>query len=229
VGLIEEAAAIYRKITDVPVKIVRIAEPWAFDMPNRIPDQKRIQQAIVERRGSRIDFSGWTLERYAAELVRAYEQGDALSRFVFKSYAARLGQRPGQYDVDPYLHQFIEILGRYRSADARTMYVGVTEANIYGGDSNYLFSAYTAHGKQGASILSYAMMMARALGEPSESRKRLAERLAKEMVPASLKALQLPRPVDASDPYSYADGPARLDQKGLTLSAPTREALAKFR
>jgi hypothetical protein len=109
------------------------------------------------------------------------------------------------------------------------MYVGVTGANIYAGDTNYLFSQYTAPNGTGASILSYAMMTAATLNEQYESRKRLAERLAKELVPASLKSLGIPRPADPTDPYSYSDGVVRLEQKTLMLSEPTREALALFR
>lgn len=72
-------------------------------------------------------------------------------------------------------------------------------------------------------------MQATTLNEPYQSRKRLAERLAKELVPSSLKQLGIPRPTDPSDPYSYSSGIERLAQKTLSLSAPTREALDKFR
>ncbi len=109
------------------------------------------------------------------------------------------------------------------------MYVGVTEANIYDGDSNYVFSLFTSRKGAGASILSYSMMLAKTLGEPYQSRKRLSERIAKELVPASLKALAIPRPGDPSDPYSYSDGVARLDQKTLVLSPAVKAALDKFR
>jgi hypothetical protein len=66
-------------------------------------------------------------------------------------------------------------------------------------------------------------------GEALESRKRAAQRLAKELVPAALKQLEIARPADPSDPYSYADGLQRLDEKSLTLSTSTSEALYKFR
>jgi len=73
------------------------------------------------------------------------------------------------------------------------------------------------------------MMKASSLGEPYESRKRLTERIAKELVPATLNALGIPRPVDPTDPFSYSSGVDRLDQKTLVLSKPTQDALAKFR
>jgi hypothetical protein len=60
-------------------------------------------------------------------------------------------------------------------------------------------------------------------------RKRLIERLAKELVPATLQQLGIPRPIDPADPYSYSDGVDRVSQKTLTLSAPTRAGLDRFR
>jgi hypothetical protein len=80
-----------------------------------------------------------------------------------------------------------------------------------------------------ACILSYSMMLAQTLGEPYQSRKRLTERMAKELVPPSLTSLGIPRPADPTDPYSYSNGVERLAQKSLALSDSTREALEKFR
>ena len=79
------------------------------------------------------------------------------------------------------------------------------------------------------SVLSYSVMLAETLQEAYQSRGRLIERIAKELVPASLKQLGIPRPLDPSDPYSYANGVTRLDQKTLVLSEPTNDALKTFR
>ena len=72
-------------------------------------------------------------------------------------------------------------------------------------------------------------MLAESQQEEYESRRRLIERIAKELVPASLKQLGIPRPLDPGDPYSYANGVKRLDQKTLVLSGPTKDALKTFR
>src|SRR5579875_265806 len=228
-GLLTDAAKVYEQITNVPVKIRRLREDWAFGVPDRIPDQKRIQQAIVQQEGPGVDFTGWTKARYESELMKNATGQDALSRFWTIRYIEQLDDKPGQYRTAPYLDRFLDILASYRSSDIRTMYVGVTEANIYDGDSNYVFSLFTSRKGAGASILSYSMMLAKTLGEPYQSRKRLSERIAKELVPASLKALAIPRPGDPSDPYSYSDGVARLDQKTLVLSPAVKAALDKFR
>jgi len=229
IRLLSEAAAIYSRITDIPVQIARLHEAWDFGPPDRIPDERAVRQTIIQRAGPGTDFSGWTLQQYTSALLQSVIDKDALARFSMEAFVDKLPNRPGQYNVDRYLLHFIRLIGTYWSGDIKTMYVGVTGANIYAGDTNYLFSQYTAPNGTGASILSYAMMTAATLNEQYESRKRLAERLAKELVPASLKSLGIPRPADPTDPYSYSDGVVRLEQKTLMLSEPTREALALFR
>jgi hypothetical protein len=62
-----------------------------------------------------------------------------------------------------------------------------------------------------------------------DSRPRLVERMAKELVPASLKQLQIPRSTDPTCPYSYSSGLDRLDQKTLTLSDGVKQALEKLK
>ena len=109
------------------------------------------------------------------------------------------------------------------------MFVGISGQDIYSGDANFLFSGTAVAEGNLVSLLSYARMQKAATGEPFESRKRVVQRLAKELVPAALKQLQIARPADPSDPYSYSDGVQRLDEKTLTLSTGTREALDKFR
>lgn len=233
--LLEEAAQVYTKITNVAVKIARLPDKWRFGEPDRLRDEKRIRQAIIAEQGPKVDFSGWTKERYLSELLKMVASKDALAKFSMKTYVDRLEVTPGQYRADPYLDRFIDLIAKYRSNDVRTMYVGVTEANIYDDETNYVFSLFTtkrvplASVNRGASILSYSMMMAKTLGEEYESRKRLVERLAKELVPASLKALDIPRPADPTDPYSFSNGVDRLAQKSLVLSPPVREALDTFR
>ena len=226
--LLPEAATIYEQITGVSVKVRRLAEPWLFGPPDRVYGQKWLQQTIIQNAGV-TNFAGWTASRYRDELLKVTATKDALSKYWVNDFLAKMPGRPGQYRVDPYLARLSELLDRYRSDDVRTMYVGVTEANIFSGENNFIFSGFGPQGGRAASILSYSMMMAKTLGEPYESRKRLAERMAKELVPASLKALGIPRPSDPTDPYSYSDGVERLTQKTLTLSPPTKAALDKFR
>jgi predicted Zn-dependent protease len=105
----------------------------------------------------------------------------------------------------------------------------VTDANIFNGDTNFLFSMHTSRKESQASIISTYMMQAKHLSEDHESRNRLTERIAKELVPASLKSLGIPRSIDPTCPYSYSNGVGRLDEKTLQLSDSVRLALEKIR
>lgn len=228
-GLLAQVSQIYTGITKIPVKVVRLNEAWQFGPPDRIPNQRQIQQFITQQRGSSPDFTGWTLERYKTELLAASGSSDALTKFSVNKLLVSLSPTTGQYSVDPYLEKLADILTKYRSDDPRTIYVGITEANISSGDANYVFSTMVYRPEGPASILSYHMMLAKTLNAEYESRKRLTERIAKELVPATLNALKIPRPTDPTDPFSYSSGVERLDQKTLILSKPTEDALAKFR
>jgi len=142
----------------------------------------------------------------------------------------QINEENGQYSVDIYLNRFLNIIKKYRSFDVLTMYVGITGVNIYSGDNNYLFSLYaTDRNKVQGSFLSYYMMQASNLSEEYESGKRLVERIAKELVPASLKSLNIPRSTDPTCPYSYSSGVSRLDQKTLILSEEVKNMIEKMK
>lgn len=227
--LLEEAAKTFRQITDIPVKIRRLRETWKWKPPERFSQQRTIQSMLVKFKGSNIDFTGWTKNRYIKEIQEAVETEDALSKYRVKDIIKKVKDEPGQYYVNPYLNRFCDILADYRSTDSNTMYVGITETSIYSGDNNFVFSQGKTGGKSPASILSYYMMLAKTLDEEYESRQRLTERIAKELVPAGLKQLGIPRSTDPTCPYSYSSGVARLDQKTLKLSDPVRQALQKLK
>lgn len=140
--LLREAAAIYETITRVPVKIRRLDTDWQFGAPDRLTGQGQVRQAIVELQGQAIDFSGWTPARYWEALRAAVTSKDALTRYSAEAFIARLDAAGGQYRVDAQLARFMDLLAGYRSKDARTMYVGVTGANIYSGELNYVFSQF---------------------------------------------------------------------------------------
>ncbi len=227
--LLEESAKKYELITGVPVKIRRLKETWKLGVPDRIFRQRDAQSVLQKGENTPVDFSGWDKNRYIKELIKLADNEDPLSAYHIQEFVKAVEVEAGQYYVDPYLDWFIRMLDKYRSDDGRTMYVGITEANIYSGDVNYVFSLYQYLKKSGASILSYHMMLGKTLSEEFESRKRLTERIAKELVPASLKSLGIPRSTDPTCPYSYSNGVLRLDQKGLVLSEQVKDALEKLR
>jgi predicted Zn-dependent protease len=226
---LEDAAATYQQITGIPVKIRRLDEQWSLGTPDRIYSQRMIQSMLVKINGGDIDFDGWNKKKYIEELIKATESEGALSKYYAKDLINKIGEEPGQYFVNSYLEWFSGTIEKYRSDDDRTMYVGITEIDIYSGDNNYIFSMHIARKKSQVSILSYNMMLAKTLGEEYESRQRLRERIAKELVPASLKSLGIARSIDPTCPYSYSSGVDRLDQKTLSLSDPVKTALSRMK
>jgi predicted Zn-dependent protease len=229
VSLLEDVSKTYQKITNIPVKIRRIKEGWTWTVPDRISYQRIIQETLIKMKGEDINFKGWTKAKYINELKMSAESRDALDKYYINALISKVDKEEGQYFVDTYLDRFLNIIKKYRSNDYRTMYVGITGINIYSGDNNYIFSLHMNRNKSQASILSYYMMLASNLSEEYESRNRLIERIAKELVPASLKSLGIPRSTDPTCPYSYSSGVSRLDQKTLTLSEQVKNMIEEIR
>lgn len=226
--LLEEAARVFEQITDIPVSVRRLPGAWEWDEPDRIANQRTAQGMLIKLKGENVDFSGWNPDRYVDALREEAAGSDPLTRYFVNTFADGLIDEPGQYLADSYLERFSRIIDPYRAGDRRTMYVAITANNIYAGDNNYVFSIGRP-GRQRASLMSYHMMLGETLRAEFPSRRRLIERIAKELVPASLKQLGIPRSTDPTCPYSYSSGVDRLDQKSLTLSDPVRAALAPLR
>lgn len=229
IRLIEEAARQFSSSFDIPVKIAKLPVGWTWQVPERVYREPELRGMIVQKSGGPVDFWGWIKDRYAIELAKLTAKDDPLAQYRIGDFLKSIGEKPGQYDVNRYLVQLGSVLKPFRNDDRRTMFVGVSGQDIYAGDANFLFSGTALVEGNLVSLLSYARMQKAATGEPFESRKRVVQRLAKELVPAALKQLQIARPADPSDPYSYSDGLQRLDEKSLTLSTSTSEALGKFR
>lgn len=228
VPLLKESADIYQDMVGVPVKICRLKEEWIWNKPDRFANQKAIEDLLLDIKGEKINFSDWERDKYVDELRSAKAGLGIFYAHYAEELIEEMDHEGGQYRVDTYLDKLCDILEDYRSDDERTMYIGVTEMNIFSENNNFLFSIGRIQGESLASVLSYHMMQADVLGEAYAFRPRLAERLAKEMVPASLKQLGIPRSSDPRCPYSYSSGISRLDEKTTTLSAPAKKALQNF-
>ena len=228
IRLLEDTAKVYQEITDVPVQVRRFRTEWNWSRPERVAHQRALEAVLTERLGE-TEFTGWAREEYAHGIRAAVAEEGALAQYFGDRMIAEMENQPGQYRMNAYAHRLCRTLMTYRSDDARTMYVGVTQANLYSGDNNYLFSMAWKVGDSRASLLSYHMLQGETSGAKYESRPRLAERLAKELVPASLKLLDIPRSTDPRCPYSYSDGIGRVDEKTLELSEPVVAALEEFR
>jgi len=227
--LVEDAAKLYEQITDVPVSIRRLEKPWEWKTPERIAHQREVQRLLHVEGRPPIDFTGWSPERYVDAIRAKFEPADAFSRWQAEQLIATVTSAPGQYEVAPHLKRLKERLADKRSADPRTMYVAITRTNIYSGDSNFIFSMASCPPAETAAFLSYYMMLGSTLGEAFASRARLAERIAKSLVAASILQLGIPRSIDPACPTSYPDGVARLDQQTLVLSEGIRSQLERLR
>lgn len=229
IRLQEAAGKLYSDSLKIPIRIARLPTDWVWDTPDRVFRERDIQKLLQSNSARMLNFDKWIIDDYSAAVSALAANADPLTRYQFQSFLREIEGKPGQYDVATYVPRFARTLEPYFSGDKQTMFVGVTGANIFAGDANYVFSTGAIEPTRAASILSYAVMEASMSGAQYQSRGRLAERLAKEMVPASLKQLQIPRPADPRDPYSYSNGVARLDQKTMRLSEQTRTALDAFR
>ena len=227
--LLEDVAKLYEQITDVPVSIRGLEQPWEWKTPERIAHQREVQRFLHVEGQPPIDFTGWDPERYIGAIRANVETADAYSRWQAEQMIAAIVSAPGQYEVAPHLNHLKERLKEKRSADRRTMYVAVTRTNIYSGDSNFIFSKANCTPAENAAFLSYYMMLGSTLGEPAAARTRLTERIAKSLVAASIWQLGFPRSTDPACPTSYPDGVARLDQQTLVLSAEVRSQLERLR
>jgi predicted Zn-dependent protease len=228
VQIIKDASVVYTQVTGLPVQIRSFPGEWDWGSVDRIPNQRAIQQIIVQGQGSNIDFSNWTLFQYEEELKKLSVKADPITRYRVKQILeAADGQ--GQYSLASRLNTFYSALSQYKSPDPRTVYIGVTSVNVALGDANFNFWAYAGQPRHKVGLLSYYMLTASQSGQPSESRTRLTQRIAKELVGVSLNILGVPTPSDPQDPASATNSVQRVDEKGLTLSQPTADALAKIR
>jgi Predicted Zn-dependent proteases len=226
--LLQDAADGLERIIDVPVVIRRFETPWEWKVPDRVARQREIESFLVQH-GHSGDFNSWKLKNYSDALSKVAAALDPLSRFVAPRLIESIRTEPGQYDAERYMDELIQRLKPHRTADTRTMYVAITEANIYAGDYDFLFSAGIPDPDTHVTLMSYHMMLGRVKSQGTGSRQRLIGRMAKELVPASLKQLGIPRSTDPGCPYSSANKLEQVDRKGTTLSDGVKQALDKLR
>lgn len=213
--MLEEVAKTYESMTTIPVCIRRLPEAWTF------PDQKR---SVYRRDLEKIAFSllpdnpnvkAWSQADLQKTLMKAAKEKDPESVPYLEALFKRIEEGEFQWDASPLVATLNKRVQKVLPSNKYTMVVGITGNDIYGDNTRYLFSLHGG-GRAPLSVLSYSRMKAYPGENPS--RKRLAERCAKELVPASLKSLYIPRSIDPSCPYSYANGIQRLDEKTKTLS-----------
>ena len=226
--LLDEIAAAYEEITSIPVVIRRLPVKMPRFEPSRSVYRSHLENIASNIWKTKSDFNDWSLSKLKSEIMEIAKkegpQAVTSINFLFK----KMDEAGYQWDCDPIRNWLSQAIVPYYSNDPNTMVVGITELNIFAGNSNFVFSSFGGLRDTPVSILSYAIMTAKLTGE-KQSRKRLVKRAAKELVPASLKKLNIPRSTDPSCPYSYSDGLQRLDEKTLDLSESVKKEIARIK
>ena len=69
------------------------------------------------------------------ELLNTVTASDALTKFNTEQFVEKLDARPDQYDAGMYVMRLAGILDKYRLTDDHVIYVGVTGADLFAGDT----------------------------------------------------------------------------------------------
>ncbi|MCG8549877.1 MAG: hypothetical protein MI799_05680 [Desulfobacterales bacterium] len=226
--LLEEISGVYEKITSIPVTIRRLPVKWTAPEPARSAYRPHLEKIASNIWKTKSDFSDWPLSKLKDEIMKkAKEQGPQAVTSMNQLFK-KMDETGYQWDAEPIMDRLSRVIAPYFSKDPNTMVVGITGLDIFSGEANFLFSLFGGLNNSPVSVMSYARMKATFTGE-NQSRKRLTERAAKELVPASLKKLKIPRPMDPSCPYSYSSGLQRLEEKTLNLSEPVKNEIERIK
>ena len=226
--LLDGIARTYEKITSIPVVIRRLPVNLPPFEPSRSAYRTYLEKIASNIWKTKSDFSDWPLSKLKNEIMnKAKEEGPQAVTSISQIFK-KMDEAGYQWDGEPIMSWLSQAINPYYSKDPNTMVVGITELDIFLGESNFVFSVFGGRNDTPVSILSYAKMRAKLTGE-NQSRKRLTERAAKELVPASLKKLNIPRSMDPSCPYSYSSGLQRLEEKTLNLSEPVKKEIERIK
>ena len=226
--LLDEIARTYEKITSIPVVVRRLPVNWTPPKPSRSAYRPYLEKIASNIWKTKADFSDWSLSKLKTEIMnKAKEEGPQAVTTINQIFK-KMDVAGYQWDGGPIMGWLSQAITPYYSKDPNTMVVGITELDIFSGETNFVFSVFGGRKDSPVSILSYAKMRAKLTGE-NQSRKRLTERTAKELVPASLKKLNIARSMDPSCPYSYSSGLQRLEEKTLNLSEPVKKEIERIK
>jgi predicted Zn-dependent protease len=226
--LLDEIAATYERITTIPVVIKRLPVDWAVPQPSRSAYRPYLEKIASNIWKTKSDFSDWSLSKLKDEIMKSAEKEGPQAVATISQIFKKMSEAGYQWDAAPIIDWVSKTAAPYYSKDPNTMVVGITELDIFSEETNFVFSLYARRNDMPVSILSYARMRAKFTGE-NQSRKRLTERAAIELVPASLKELGIPRSMDPSCPYSYSSGLQRLKEKTLNLSEPVKKEIERIK
>jgi predicted Zn-dependent protease len=162
-----------------------------------------------------------TVDQKLELLARIAEvQGQTVNREDFEGMKRNAKDRDQQWNAS----LMLQLLEREIQKKDKVTYIGVTGADLYKNDSNYLFGTARTNGKYG--VVSYCRFLYSFHNE-RENQKRFLERLHKQMLSTLGFALGVPRPTDPRSARSYPNGLVEHDLKGTWLSIQCIEGFEK--
>ncbi|MEO1079772.1 MAG: hypothetical protein AAFY29_09470 [Pseudomonadota bacterium] len=194
---------------------------WAEKLKDGLVwDHPYVQQqmrslSIESRAAATVDE---TLELLARITVA---QGQDDPRPSFPALKQQVQAQDQQWDADQLLTDIQEL-----SPDRDNVTViGVTQADIYSGDSNFVFGL--AHIGTGRALVSTKRFEAQ-FNRERENQQRFLDRLHKQLLSSIGFAFGIPRPTDPRSARSYPSGLADHDLKGTWLAREDLEAFEQF-
>ena len=224
--LLKDIATVYEEITSIPVIVRQLPVTWDPPEPSRSTYRPMLEQIASNILKTKSDFTYWPLAKLKEEIMKKAQEQGPQSVWFIRQLFKRMDEKGYQWDAEPLVHWLSAAISSKFSQDSDTMVVGITGLDIYARDAKYVFSSFGGQGNSPVSILSYARMTAKLTGQ-NQSRKLLVERTAKELVPAGFKKLRIPRSIDPTCPYSYANSLRRVDEKSLTLSDQVKKEIQR--
>jgi len=224
--MLEEVVEVYESITTVSACIRRLPERWEFSAEKRSLLRSELEKIAFHLLPDEPNVKSWSRERLQKALAVAAREKEPESALYLEALFKRVEEGEFQWNASPLVKELNEQVQKVIPAGTYTMVVGVTGNDIYGDNTRFLFSQHGGR-RSPLSVLSYSRM--KAYPGENQSRRRLVERCAKEMVPATLKTLNIPRSTDPSCPYSYANGVQRMDEKTRVLSPMLMEEIQRIK
>lgn len=172
---------------------MRLLRSLGETAPEDVPPKKLIAALIQSLQNDGLDREAANLRETSAIYQKSDQQWDASN--LLATMLGVLRQRPGLESA---------------------IIVGITSADLYEGDSNYLFGI-AGTGRRHC-IVSCARFRADFFGEPPD-RSRLVARLHKQLLSSIGFALGVPRPTDPTSARAYPASIAEHDAKSEYMSA----------
>lgn len=197
--------------------LAKMIEEIKADMPERLYDQILTETGITEE-----SLSGCGAKvRFVEAILRksGYPQSQIEE---FRAAIARKFRETGQHDVE----RLLTTLRRTHRIVPRTRivgYLGVTEADIFTKDYNFLYG----WGGREHAVMSYHRYTA-AFNETPPNRPRLLERSIKQGISSTFFILDIPRCTSPACARAYPHTLIEHDQKTCDLCEECRQALTRI-